>query len=324
MDANTLLVKLKSDAPDAPVVKLAELTVDALLDRPLGELVTPQLAVHATRVMLSGWLEAPGAVQALGAVVEDVANRLSGDRRTLKDVVARDVRVALRDVVGRPFSPDKRLVLTIIDREPTRDLVRQLLLDAILEFGRKASAPVAGVAKGLGTLARLAGETVKSKTGGIGSLVGAVSGEVERQVEKRAVEFVDAALGGVFGQIADSVSDPRRATEAAELRMAVFDGVMELSFAQLSRELINLDVPGGAEVLRAGLKRWLASAQSDTELLGIAQFALERDKARTAREVLTELGLLEAAKTVGVEQLAARMREVIATKAFADWLAALV
>jgi hypothetical protein len=85
---------------------------------------------------------------------------------------------------------------------------------------------VAGMARGLGSLAKFAGETVKARSGGLGSLVGAVSGEVERQLEKRAVEFVDASIAGVFGQIADALSDPKRAEEAAELRMAIFDGAL--------------------------------------------------------------------------------------------------
>ena len=37
-----------------------------------------------------------------------------------------DGRAALRALVERPYSPDRRLVLTIIDRGPTRALVRQL------------------------------------------------------------------------------------------------------------------------------------------------------------------------------------------------------
>jgi hypothetical protein len=196
-----------------------------------------------------------------------------------------------------------------------------LLLDAILDFGRKASAPVAGMARGLGSLAKLAGESVKARSGGFGSLVGAVSGEVERQLEKRAVEFVDAALGGVFGQIADAISDPKRAEEAAELRLAFFDGVMELTGPQLSRELMNLDVTGGAKVLREGMSKWLATPESETVLTEFATRLLEHDGKRTVREVLAEVGLLDVAKSIAVEQLAVRIKAITATPEFAAWLA---
>ena len=151
-----------------------------------------------------------------------------------------------------------------------------------------------------------------------------MSDEVERQLEKRAVEFVDSALAGVFGQMADAMSDPKRADEAAELRMAFFDGVLELTGPQLARELANLDVAGGAEVLRGGLKRWLATPDADRQLMDVARFALERDEQRTLSEVLSELGLLELATEVATEHLAARIRAIAATPEFATWLTELV
>jgi hypothetical protein len=315
---DSLGTKLKDEKA---VQALAAVCVDVWLDKPVGELVPVEVLVPVVRAGLAGWLEAPGAGPALARGVELVVNELNAQRRTLKDVVARDVREAVRDVVGRPFSPDKKLVLTVIDRDPTRELVRQLLLDFVLEFGRKASAPVAGVAKGLGTFAKLAGDAVKSRTGTLGSLVGAVGSEVERQMEKRAVEFVDAALSGVFGQLADAVSDPRRATEAAELRVAMLDGVLELTLPQLARELANADVPGAAEVVRAGLTRWLASAASDDELKALAHFALKDVATRPAKDVLAELGLLTVVRDRGAEALASRIREVVAAPAFSAWAA---
>lgn len=317
VDAKTLLEKLQGPGAES----LAALIVDDLLAQPVGALVPQALAVKVTRAALSGWLASDDALRVLGRVVEETANRLQARPVQLRDVVSKDLRAALKDVVGRPFSPDRRLVLTVIDREPTRELVRALLLDAVLDFGKKASAPVAGVAKGLGTLARLAGETVKAKSGGLGSLVGAVGSEVERQLEKRAVEFVDAALGGVFGQIADAISDPRRATEAAELRLAFVDGALELTLPQLARELINLDVPGGAEVLRAGLKRWLASAESDEQLAEVAAFVLARDAQRPLKDVLAEVGLLEVVRHTATEQVALHVRRIGGSSALATWLA---
>ena len=324
MDATTLKTKLLDASADGPLPKLAALSVDAVLDTPLSHFSTRDEAVTVTRRLVKAWLSSEQAPKTLGALVGEVVATLQADRRALKDVTPPELKRTLRELVGRPFSPDKRLVLTIIDREPTRDLVRQLLVDLVLDFGRRASAPVAGVAKGLGALARMAGETVKAKSGGLGSLVGAVSGEVERQLEKRAIDFVDAALGGVFGELADAVSNPRRAEEAAELRMAIFDGVLELTLPQLAREVMNADVPGGAEVLRAGLAAWLDAKTSNAELQKVAQAVLDRDGARTVRQVLADWGLADEARALAVEQLTTRMRAIVGTDAFSAWLSALV
>jgi hypothetical protein len=46
----------------------------------------------------------------------------------------------------------------------------------------------------------------------------------------------------------------------------MFDGALELKLKQLSRELINLDVPGGAEIVRAALLEYLASPASQVWL----------------------------------------------------------
>ena len=319
MDAQTLISRLQADAADS----LAVICVDSVLGTPIGTLLPDAVVLYTVRKGLAGWLESDSAIGALNTVVEALAKKLQAARRPLKDLVASDVRHALREMMGRPFSPDRKLVLTVIDRGPTRELVRQLLLDAVLEFGRRASAPVAGMARGLGSLAKMAGDRVKARSGSLGSLVGAVSGEVERQLEKRATEFVDSALAGVFGQIADAVSDPERAAEAAELRIAFFDGALELTGPQLARELANLDVAGSAEILRAGLKRWLATSASDAQLKEFLELVVHQQPERTLKEVLSEIGLLEVTRSFGSEQLAPRIRAIAASPECAAWLASL-
>jgi hypothetical protein len=150
--------------------------------------------------------------------------------------------------------------------------------------------------------------------------VGAVSGEVERQLEKRAVEFVDASIAGVFGQIADALSDPKRAEEAAELRMAIFDGALELTGPQLAREVMNADVAGGSTVVREGLARWVASAEADAQVEKWVSVTLERDGAKSGKDLLTELGMLDVVREVASEQLAVQIRAVTGGAAFAEWV----
>lgn len=319
--ATTLLERLKTDAA---LEGLAGLAVEALLETQVGQWLPPEVSARHARRLLEAWVAAPQATEVLSRVVEATVAQLSAERRALKDTLAPQACAVLREVIARPFSPDRTLVLTIIDRGPIRQLVREILLEAVLDFARKASAPMAGMAKGLGALARFAGETVRSRSGGLGSLVGAVGGEVERQLEKRAVEFVDATLAGVFGQLADAFTDPRRAAEAAELRVALFDGVLELTSAQLSRELVNADIPGGAEVLRAGLARWLAAPQAEAQLGALAARATGVLTKQTTGELLAELGLREVVRAAAQEYAVAGLRQLVGTPAFERWLTTLV
>jgi hypothetical protein len=275
------------------------------------------------RAVITAWLEADTAGTVLQRVVEHVVHRLQVERRSLKESLAPELLAAVRQVIARPFSPDRALVLSTIDRGPLRELVRAILLEEILEFGRRASAPVAGMARGLGALARFAGETVKTRTGIVGSMVGAVGDEVERQLEKRAADFVDSALAGVFGQVADAIADPRRAGEATELRLSIFDGVLELTGTQLSRELVNADLPGAAELLRKGLRTWVASPRAEREVLDLVNFffALETG---SLRELLTTLGVLTPVRALLIEQTSERMHQLVQSEAFAGWLTALL
>lgn len=324
MNANDLLQKLRARGPQGPMHSLAGLAVDALLDQKLEALVPKPMAIQMARAGLEGWLRTPASLQALTTLVDDIVNGLRADRRTLGQITAKDIQTTTKALLSRPWSPDRSVVMTVLDREPMRELVRGLLLQTVLDFARKASAPVAGVAKGLGSLARFAAETAKSSTGTLGSLVGAVTGEVERQVEKRAVEVVNAALGGVMGEIADAVSDPKRAKEAVALRLAIYDGVLELTLAQLSRELLNLDVPGGAQVLRDGLERWLASPDAAQWYEQAATVLTAHEGQKTLRQVLEESGQLQTVRQHTQPWLAGQLEQLVQTDAFEAWLATLM
>jgi hypothetical protein len=320
MDEKTLLERLRQAGDSSALNKLSALTVDQLLDSKVAALLPPERAAEAVRAGLEGWLHSPQAVPALERLVEQTSKELSGDSRRLKQLVPAELKAVLLELAGRPYSPDKRLVLTLLDRPQMRELIRGLLLSTVLDFARRASAPVAGVAKGLGGLVKIAAETAKSRTGSLGALVGAAGEVVEKQLERRASDFVDAALGGVFGELADAVSDPKRASEAAELRTEALEGALELTLPQLSRELINLDLPGGAKTLRDGLERWVGSDGAMKVIRGACDRLAQREGGRTLREVLEEAGQLQVVRTLGRQTLEDRMREVVTSEAFADWL----
>ncbi len=320
MDAATLKKRLCNPVDGGPVDQLAELTLNALLDKKLMTLLPEDLVVRTLRLAIEGWLQSQQAVPALNRLVEAVVKKLQGGGRKLGEVMAHELKATVLQMLERPYSPDRNLVLTIIDRPPVRELIRGLLLQTVTDFGKKVTSPVAGVAKSLGGLARFAVDTAKARSGAIGSMVGAVSEEVERQLEKRAVDFVDASMSNVFGELADSVSNPKRAHEAAELRVAFFEGVLELTLPQLARELMNLDVPGGARVLREGLEQWVESPASEEALKDFVGRLTQVEGGRSLRELLEEAGQLQMFRVIGREALRARMAQVVDAPPFAAWL----
>ncbi len=299
---------------------LARVALDVLEATPLEQVAPVSRLAGLLQAVTHGLLTSGALAPELDHVVDRAVEALKAKPASvLKQTVPGAVRHALREVVARPVSPERRAVLTVIDREPVRELVRALLLDAVLDFGRKASAPVAGMAKGLGSLARLAGGTLRSQ-GPLGGLVGAVSDEVERQLERRAQEFVDAALGGIFGKVADLLSDPKRAAEAAELRLAFFDGALELTHAQLARELMNADVAGAVQTLKAALESVTALPQGHALFERAAQAVVAELAGKTAGQALEAWGLKEAVRAHVEPWLAERLEALLGSQPFAQWL----
>jgi hypothetical protein len=79
-------------------------------------------------------------------------------------------------------------------------------------------------------------------------------------------------------------------------------------------------VPGGAAVVRAGVRTWLSEPDSTAQLEQAVAGLLERDGARPLREVLLELGVLESSKAWARAALHGRLREVVGSPAFKQWL----
>jgi len=322
MTPQDLLARLQDTSPNGPVDRLAALVVEHELSQPLETLLPPALLARALKAGLEGWLASETADRELASAIDHLQGRLTQDPRTLREALPPELSKGLSELAARRFSPDRALVLSVLDRPPVRSLARGLLLNLLIEFSRKVSAPVTEnrIAKGFSGLAKLAADQARSAGGTLGGIAGALSDEIERQVEKRARDFVDSALSGVFQQLADALTDPSRSSEQAEMRVALLDGVLGLPLARLGRELSRADVPGGAAVVRKGLSQWLASKDTTAELEGWLTRAMERDGKRPVREVLGALGLLDAFQTLGRESLRARLSPVVASEPFARWL----
>lgn len=326
MNAQDLLARLQDASPGGPLDGLASLVVEHELSQPLETLLPPALAARALRSALEGWLASDTADRELASALEHLQRQLAQEPRTVREAVPPELAKLLVELASRRYSPDRALVLTVLDRPPVRSLARALLLDVLIEFSRKVSAPVTEnrIAKGFSGLARFAADQARSSGGALGGLAGALSDEIERQVEKRARDFADSALSGIFQQLADALTDPGRASEQAEMRVALLDGVLGLPLEKLGRELTRADVPGGVALVRKALTQWLASGDAAAELERWLTRVMERDGKRPVREILGPLGLLDTFQKLGRESLRERLGPVVASEPFARWLEALM
>ncbi|MHB8879373.1 MAG: hypothetical protein ACYC8T_37235 [Myxococcaceae bacterium] len=322
MSSPHLLSRLQDDSPDGPVDRLAHLLVDEALERPVAELLPPSFLARAARELLSGWLASPKAEPALAAALETYLRPLTSDARRLGELLPEELSETFVAVLSRPFTPNRELVAALLEPEPVRKVIRGFVLQVVTDFGRRLRAPVteSRVARGLGGIARFAAEQAKAHSGAFGAIAGAVSDEVERQVEKRATEFVDSALSGILARLADDFSNPANARSHAALRAAILESALEVRLSELVPEVHRADIPGAARIVREALTAFLARDDAQSLFERAIVEAQRHDGSRPIREVLSELGLLEAAHSLAREALRMRLAPVFRSPAFATWL----
>ena len=302
---------------------------DGLLEN-LAQLLTQQ-ALEATHFTLEegtwaplvqktllAWLSSGAALAETERWVEDIFNRWNGDTRKLEALLSENLKQSLLSLSERPFSPNPVLVKSLLGSPPIRELIRKGLARALNDFARRATAPiapVAQVAQGVGQWAKLAARAALSKAGALGDMVGAVSSEVERQAEKRASEFVDAALEKTLEDLVQAFSHPSR---SAETRRSLLETVLGWRLQQLARELANADLPGAAQSLQGALAEWVS---------GEGFFSTLRDAvglfgkgASSWKEALERHGLLEDWVEAARQQTRQQLETLVGGEGFLRWV----
>jgi hypothetical protein len=317
------LKKLQQTGPDSVLKQLAEIAAETWFETPIKQLVSKtQLSEYVFRA-LSALSQSTQQVNVVERLVEHVVSTLNHNSKRIGDMMPLEFHQATEQILERPFSPSKHLVTAVLDTAPMRELFRQLLAEAIADFTKRASAPVATVAKGFGAFARMAQDTVKNRGGALGSLVGSISEGVEQQVEQRSAQLFDAAISKSINQLADFISNPQHADEAAEIRVALFESVAQLPSDGLSKELINLDVPGAAQLILQALKKFLARPDARGQIEKSLEH-FEAFAAQSPKHWLELAGLFGEAQAIAQEALEVEFRRVIQNPKFEVWLSNLL
>jgi len=318
----TLLSKLQDPAPNGPLATLARLIVVDAMARPLGEVVDAELWPRMLKDTLDAWAASDVAEERMVAAVHDGIEALDGLDGTLSDRMPDAVSEGLRELAAHPYSPSRELVLRLLDQPPVRKLLREILLDAVTGFAKKARAagetsPVGGLASGLGRFAKRRAGTLGALAGDV---VGAVGSEVERQVEKRAGEFVDAGMTGAIADIADQIADPERAEDQAALRTALLNAALALTGPELAAELRGSDPAALGRLVRNAAQGWVGGDGFEGQVRGWLQDLTEAEGERTLGESLDGVSLRDTISDAATELLLAHAARLISTDAFADWL----
>ena len=264
--------------PVSPHAGLVDLLIDALLGRPLVDILPPaRLAATLHHV---GRLYLPSAQAEQHAIL--LWRRLDSllDRPgTLRDVVPPPIVDLLRTLMARPYLLPRPLLVAVLSRPPLRRLSRELMIATLLDYSKKVRTQVGEASQSRGgMLGRLATEAVKKSTSAIGSLApgvtAAVSDELERQFRAKASEFADSAVDDLAQRLAAILTDPARLAEHKDLARSLLDYALDLPLQTVRAELTRLDPLAVTTEVRRAVHAWLLRPESEPELLALLQLAL--------------------------------------------------
>ena len=324
-DAKTVLEKLRDPSADGAAARLASLLVDDALGRPLSELLDVRVAAGALREALKAFASSDAAAARVTEAIAEAEKTLAAEKRSLGTLLSPSLRTGAHELAALQVTPQREVIEKLLDREPLKKLLRAQVTDTLIAFGRRAASPVAdnAIARGLGGLSKFALGGQGSKPSALGAFANAVSGEVERQVEKRANDFADTAVAGILEGIATQMADPARAKEQAAMRLALLDGFLELTGA----EVVQLGRGSAAErvaVVRKTLAAWSAEESFEADVEALVNTLLAKDAARSLGEVLADLGVRDVVAAKAKELVQRRVAGVVGGEAFAEWVGELL
>ena len=291
--------------PDADPVaaRLAGLVVDACLGRSPFTLVPPQQLAPLLRELVLGALRSPGADEGTASLLRSALAALRM-RPRLREGLPPELLQLLRELVVRPYMPDRALLVGVLSLRPCQRLTRELMVGTLLDYSRRVRTAVAtgntggtggdsGRGRG-GMLGRLATEAVRKSTSALGTLApnmtSAVTDEFERQLQRRAAEFADGAVDEMAQRLAAVLTDPARAAEQKELKLALLEFLLDRPGAQLAAELERAQPVELAGKLRAAAIAWLEREGATPQLTAALAWLAERFNGQTLAELLGSAG----------------------------------
>lgn len=305
--------------------RVPALLVDSFLAQRLDGLLVPELHGRLLLLLLGSLLRGDEDRQRalLQSGLVQVTRWLSAQPQ-LGAALPPAVTDLLRELLRRPYVPERALLLGLLSLPPLRRLTRELMVGTLLDYGRKlrlaTAEPAAGAPKG-GLLGRLASEAVRK--GGAAAqaiapgMTGLLTDELERQMQRRATEFAEGAVDELLQRAVMTLTDPQRAGEQLALKLALLDYVLNLPGAEVARELARLDPLAVAELVRAALRRWLDSRAAEDELIALLTklraAVLQLGVTGTLRELVEAAGALAPVRAGLLPLFAQVMAPVLAS-----------
>lgn len=326
--AERALARLRADDAQA-LAELATLVVTEATETQLSELASSRWIASQIATALKAATRGDNLKEAVQHRLDRASQRYQGDSRPLREVVPSELLPPLQEVLGRPFTPPRRLTERVVQQRAMRDLVSKVLEDTVSRFGRRMRATddkLGGLGRRASSRGRALGKGLLAAAGvadAASDLVHAVSEEFEAALERRVKDFLGDATSRALTQIVDQLSDPDRAEAMAEFRLGLLEEILDTPIQELVEDLDGLDPVGSLDVIVEALRGQVDRADFIDRTEARVQQALAEAGDGTLGAWLSEVDLRDVWIESTTELLTARLQAIVHGPGFERWWASL-
>ena len=314
------------------------LAIDYLLDRTIAELVD---------------LEKMNDIVVRALTKENVARIVTrhvrpGFERFTAEVQASEETVGgfvpdpgrIRAIVDKSRLPRAEWARGIVDPGLMRRLFAPVWANLLLSFAKRlpipgmgaaasgAAAAATGAARGMGGIAERLSRTVQGHAEKIAdagrSVMGGLGAEVEKRMQAAAREFSDGAATLFREALHDRLKSREGRELVAQITAQVIDHVMVTKLADIHEDTRSVPVADILDVAGEIVAHSAPRAFVQKIVGGEIRSFLMLEGGRNLRELMGELGVLDAARAEAIDQASRVARGLFASAAFGDWVGRLL
>ena len=305
---------------DAALQELLDLVVSHVFTRPLSDFVDVDRVLDAVTVAATPERLARAQERWLIPLRQRMLDRARGSTVTLRQWLPDDVAVTVAEALGEPAPLPRTLVDEMVASERVREGVRAMLQETLTSFVAKATGTGdANEGAGRGGLRGALGWGARAVVASGKGLMAGLGDEIQRQLQDRARDFVDSAVGSVQNRIAERLKSDDTARALGKRRRRWFEGVLAKTESEATRGLHRAPTDRFDQLVPRVIAHNVARAELRSLVRDEMALALQTLSARTMGELLDEAGLRQAVHDGAREIGLPWMKSFVATDGFTAW-----
>jgi hypothetical protein len=309
--------------------ELLRIGFDALAAQPLSAVIgVPELATLIVRGLARENVEHVTQRHVLPAVTR-VQQRLGGAQEKVGDLLPKDAQVTLRALVASGKGPRFAWLKGAIDPSDLQKLITPIVQQVLTSFVTKL--PIPGFSGSSGSSAGAGGDGASGHGGsrGLGGLVGRIGKQVSKGASQLAgglglQQFVSDFSQSAAIELRTAIVDRLRSDEGRailrRIRDRVVDRVLGARTSEVVDDFLRVSPEDVGRIAEGAVSHVRDLPFFHDILAGEIQAVLAEVGARSLRDVLDEMGLLEGIQKLAIEGIEPGLVALVRGEAFGAWL----